>query len=138
MKNLKYLSLVKYVLLVLGVLTLVPMFTIDINSVDMMLLCAYVFFGIAVVLLIVLAALNFGKDSGGSKIGRWVGLGIIIVAVLSYFFLAKMDPVKLADGTVYSDALTLKGTDTMLYVAYVTFAAMIVVVIGGEIRNSLK
>lgn len=138
MKNNKILSIIKYVLLVLGALTVVPMFVLDINSVDFMLYCAYGFFAIAVILMVVMTIANFGKDAGKSKIGLWVAIGVTVLAVLSYFVFASTSPVSLADGQVISDELTLRSTDALLYVSYGTFAALVLAVIGGEISNSIK
>ena len=81
MKNQKIFTAIKAILLVLGLASLLPMFTVDINSVDLMLYCAYAFIGIAIVSLVGLMAFNIGKNPGGSKIGTWVAIATAVVAV---------------------------------------------------------
>jgi len=41
MKNKLFFTIIKFALLILGVATLIPMFAIDINSVDALLYCVY-------------------------------------------------------------------------------------------------
>lgn len=60
-----------------------------------------------------------------------------MAAVVAYFT-ASSEPVTLADGTVEDSLFALKLTDTLLYVTYAAFAAVVVLLIGGEIRNSIK
>ena len=127
----------KFILLILGVVALIPMFVVDINSVDMILGYTYVLFAIAVLAAVVMTAVNFGKSNNNSKIGIVV-FGLLIVATVIAYFAASTDPVALADGTVEDSLFALKLTDTLLYVTYAAFAAVVVLLIGGEIRNSIK
>ncbi len=133
----KALNILKFVLLLLGVATLIPMLAIDTNSVDMMLDYTYVLFAIAVVAAIVMTAINFGKSNNNSKIGIIV-FGLLIVAVVVAYLLSSPEPITLASGKVEDSATTLKLTDTLLYVTYAAFTAVVVLLIGGEIRNSIK
>ncbi len=133
----KALNILKFILLVLGVAALIPMLVVDINSVDMILVYTYILFAIAVVAAVVMTAVNFGKSSNNSKIGVIVFGLLLVVTVVSYFA-ASTDPVTLADGTVEDSVAALKLTDTLLYVTYAAFAAVVVLLIGGEIRNSIK
>ena len=133
----KALNILKFILLILGVAALMPMLFVDINSVDMILGYTYVLFAIAVVAAIVMTAVNFGKSNNNSKIGIIV-FGLLIVAAVVAYFTASSDPVALADGTVEDSLFALKLTDTLLYVTYAAFAAVVVLLIGGEIRNSIK
>lgn len=133
----KALNILKFILLILGVVALIPMFVVDINSVDMILGYTYVLFAIAVLAAVVMTAVNFGKSNNNSKIGIVV-FGLLIVATVIAYFAASTDPVALADGTVEDSLFALKLTDTLLYVTYAAFAAVVVLLIGGEIRNSIK
>ena len=133
----KALNILKFILLVLGVAALIPMLVVDINSVDMILVYTYILFAIAVVAAVVMTAVNFGKSSNNSKIGVIVFGLLLVVTVVSYFA-ASTDPVALADGTVEDSVAALELTDTLLYVTYAAFAAVVVLLIGGEIRNSIK
>lgn len=137
--NSKYIyTTIKIILLVGALASLIPMFTVDINSVDALLYCVYGYIALAVVALVVLALANIGKSSGGSHIGAIVGVVLAAVAVASYYLLASAEPIVLADKTVIDSELALKGTDVMLYTAYASFALLVLVVVFGEIRNSLK
>jgi hypothetical protein len=138
MKNQKIFTASKAILLVLGLASLLPMFTVDINSVDLMLYCAYAFIGIAIVALVGLMAFNIGKNPGGSKIGTWVAIATAVVAVAVHFTISAAEPVALADGSIVDDAFVLTATDTMLYTAYATFAGVVVAMVYGVIRNALK
>ncbi len=133
----KALNILKFILLILGVVALMPMLFVDINSVDMILDYTYVLFAIAVAAAIVMTAVNFGKSNNNSKIGIIV-FGLLIVAAVVAYFTASSEPVTLADGTVEDSLFALKLTDTLLYVTYAAFAAVVVLLIGGEIRNSIK
>ena len=138
MKNKLFFTIIKFAMLILGVATLIPMFAIDINSVDALLYCVYGYIGIAVLVLLVMAVANMGKSGGGMHLGLIVGGVIAVVAVVSYFVLASTSSVTLADGSVITDELVLKGTDTMLYTSYAAFALLVLVMVFGEIRNSFK
>ncbi len=133
----KALNILKFILLILGVVALIPMLVVDINSVDLILDYTYILFAIAVVAAVVMTAVNFGKSNNNSKIGIIV-FGLLIVAVVVAYLFASTDPVTLADGSVVDSVFALKLTDTLLYVTYAAFAAVVVLLIGGEIRNSIK
>ncbi len=133
----KVLNITKYVFLLLGLLTLVPMLAVNVESVDMMLYVAYVYFAFALLATVVFTFVNMGKSSNGSKIGIYVFGALIVVGVISYF-LSSATPVPNSDGTWFTSAGELKATDTLLYMTYISFAALILILIGGEIKNSLK
>lgn len=133
----KALNILKFILLVLGVVALLPMVFIDINSVDMILNYTYILFALAILAVVVMTVMNFGKSGNDSKIGVIV-FGCLLVAVIIAYFAASTTPVTIADGTVVDSVVTLKLTDTLLYVTYAAFAAVVVLLIGGEIRNSIK
>lgn len=104
----KALNILKFILLILGVVALMPMLFVDINSVDMILDYTYVLFAIAVAAAIVMTAVNFGKSNNNSKIGIIV-FGLLIVAAVVAYFTASSEPVTLADGTV-EDSLVRSET----------------------------
>ena len=130
-------TIIKAILLLGAVATLIPMFTVGVESVDALLYCVYGYIGLAVLALLVLGLANLGKSSGGSYIGASVAVVLAAVAVASYYLLANDQPIELAKETI-TDGFILKGTDVMLYTSYASFALLILVVIVGEIRNSFK
>lgn len=132
----KILKIVEAVLLVLGVASLIPMFS-NSDSVDMMLYCAYAYVGVALIATIVLTALNMGKSANKSKIGFVVFGACVLVLVGTYMF-GNVTPVLGSDGTVFDSIAELKTADMILYSNYIGFAAAIVLLIAGEIRNSFK
>lgn len=133
----KALNILKFVLLLVGVATLLPMLMGNVNNVDFILNYAYLLFAVAILSVVILTALNFGKGGGGSKYGMFVFGGLIVAVVVSYL-LAGTTPVTIADGSVIDSVATLKLSDTLLYVTYAVFAAVVLLLIGGEIRNSIK
>ena len=138
MKNQKIYTVIKAALLVLGLASLLPMFLTDINNVDLMLYCAYAFFGLALVIMVALTVAYMGKNPGGSKVGTYVFAAIAAAAVAIHFLVSKDAPVALADGSIVDDKMILTLTDTMLFTAYATFAGVVAAMIFGVIRNALK
>ncbi len=133
----KTLNILKYVLLLAGAATLIPMIS-NSENVDLMLNCGYLFLGLAIVSTVVLTAMNFGKDSNGSKVGLFVFAALAVVVVLCYFVFSSDAVVLGSDGTAFDVSTTLKWTDTLLYTTYISFAALVVLLVFGEIRNSFK
>ena len=133
----KILNVVEILLLAVGVLSVV-LWLSGASDVDMMLYVAYVYLAIAAVAAIVMTAMNMGKSNNKNKIGLYVFGLLAILAVVFYFTLASAAPVTGPDGTVYDNALTLKLTDTMLYLAYASLGGLLVFLLAGEIWKALK
>jgi hypothetical protein len=105
---------------------------------DVMLTIAVIYLIVAALAAVVMTAMNMGKGRGNSKIGLYVYGGLVVLAFVFYFTIAKSITVFGADGTPFSDVFTLKATDTMLYLAYFALAAVVVFLLIGEVRKALK
>ncbi len=133
----KILTIVEIILLAIGVLSIV-LWIAGIVDVDLMLYVAYAYFAIAVVVAVVMTAMNMGKSSNKNRIGLYVFGVFAILAVVFYFTLGNATPVVDAGGNVYDNDFTLKITDVMIYLTYAGLGAIILVLLGGEIRKALK
>jgi hypothetical protein len=134
----KILNILEIILLAVGLLSCVVLMVWGENYIDLMLYVTYAYLAIAAVVAIVMTAMNMGKSKNTSKIGLYVGGACAILAVVFYFALASSQPVVDAGGNVYEGILELKGTDTMLYLAYATLGGALLFTILGEIRNAIK
>ncbi len=133
----KILTIVEIILLAIGLLSVV-LWIAGVADVDMMLYVAYAYFAIAVVVAIVMTAMNMGKSSNKNKIGLYVFGVFAVLAVVFYFVLGNTTAVVDAGGNVYDNPFVLKVTDTMIYLTYSGMAAIILVLLAGEIRKALK
>ena len=139
----KYLSIIKYVLLALSAVSilLLPVMGgmeggVD-KSVGLMLIWAYVLLGLTIVITLLMPLVNLIKNPGNA-LRSMLGLGILVVAIGVCYALSSDTPVVNSAGGFFEDKLALRLSDTGLYAAYFALAATIVVVIFGEIRNSFK
>ncbi len=107
-------------------------------NVSPMLIVGAVYLGLAVVLTVVMTAMNMGKGRSNSNIGLWVFGGLAVLGVIFYFVVASSATVTGADGTVFDNVFTLKISDTMLYLAYAAGGLTILFLLWGEIRKALK
>jgi hypothetical protein len=137
----KVLSLIKYVLLLVCVLTLVGVLTLGAGSgyegVDLMLYWAYALLAAAVLITVVLSAVNITKNPKGAK-GSLLGVGLVIVVLVVTYFMSSTEPMIIGGGEVYDDAFGLRITDMQLYTTYIALAVAFLAAIFGEIRNSFK
>jgi hypothetical protein len=133
----KILNILEVLLLAIGLLSCV-LWIVGVVDVDMMLYVAYAYLGLAFAVAIVMTAMNMGKSRNTNKIGLYVGGACVVLAVVFYLVLASSQPVTDAGGEVYDSVFELKGTDTMLYLAYATLGGALLFTIIGEIRNAIK
>jgi Na+/proline symporter len=133
----KILNIVEIILLAVGVLSCV-LWLVGVADVDLMLYVAYAFLIIAFLVAIVMTVMNMGKSRNKNKIGLIVGGFCVVLAVVFYVAFASSQPVTDAGGEIYDGVLELKGTDTMLYLAYTTLIGALVCTLLGEIRNAIK
>ena len=107
-------------------------------NVSPMLIVGAVYLGLAVVLTVVMTAMNMGKGRSNSNIGLWGFGGLAVLGVIFYFVVASSATVTGADGTVFDNVFTLKISDTMLYLAYAAGGLTILFLLWGEIHKALK
>ncbi len=135
----KILKIVEVVLLAVGAAGLLYWILMPGDEyVDFMLYVAYAYVAIAIVVAVVMTAMNIGKSRGRNRIGMYVFGVFAVLAVVFYFTLGNAAPVTDAGGRVFDSEFTLKITDTMIYLAYAGLAAIILVLLAGEIRKACK
>ncbi len=134
----KITSIILYVLLGLGILSVLPAFIYGDNGVDYMLYYTYALLGIAVLATVVMSIINIGKSSGGGKTAL-IGLAAVVVVLAISYFLASGDPILISGGKdIYDSKFGLIATDMGLYTTYIALGVAIFVALYGAVRNSLK
>lgn len=134
----KALSILKYVLFGVGVLTLLlVMFMSNDNGVGIMLTWSYVLVVVALAAALLMPLFNLSQNPKGAK-RSLLGLVVVIVVVGVSLALSSTTPVVDAAGTVYDKPGQLRLTDAGLYTTYFALIAAVLAVVLGEIRNSFK
>ena len=142
----KYLSIIRYVLITASVVLLLLGAINDPGMeaggshpwVDAMLRWTYVIFGIAVVIVAVMAVFSISQNPKGAK-RSLLGVAILAVIVAISWALADTSPVYIEGGkTLYDNVANLKIAGAELILAYIVFAATILAIIGGEVYKTFK
>lgn len=134
----KITSIILYVLLALGILSVIPAFIYGADGVDFMLYYTYALLAIAILAAVVMSVINMGKNPGGGK-AALVGLAVVVVVLAASYFLAGSDPIAVSGGKeVYDSKFGLIVTDMGLYTTYFALGAAILVALWGAIRSSVK
>ena len=141
----KYEKIIKWVLVALfivGVVFSLYGFLVGFETngnapVDMLLYCAYAFAGIAI-LAVLLGVLVIGGINNPKSLLKIVG-GLVVVAAIAAvaYVLAPGTPAVGYLGEPVSDA-TLKLTDTILNLTYLTFGASILALVVGWIVGATR
>ncbi len=132
----KYLSIVRWVLMIISILAIGLYFVTDSVPVDVMLNWGYIMLGIAVVCVILFPTIALIQNPKGA-INSLAGLAIIAVVVGVSSTMASGETV-VTPGNVYDDPFWIKLTDIELFTMYFFLAATVVVIVYGEIRNAFK
>lgn len=133
----KALSLLKYALLAVCVITLILVFTMDNGSgVDAILIWAYILLGIAIAAAVLLPLINLAQNPKGAM-RSLLGLGVMVVVLGISYAVSSSEPIVTPVAT-FDNPTILKWTDTGLYLGYIALFGAIIVAILGEIRNSFK
>ena len=106
------------------------------NAVDVLLYWTYIMLGLAVFSWVIIGLIVSTKNNPKSlvKIGIVI-LGVAALCLIAYL-LAKGNPAMAYNGPEVS-AGTLKLTDTILNLTYITGGAAILAIIVGEIRMAI-
>lgn len=135
----KYLSIVRYVLIVVSVIVvLLPFITSTgaVQDVDAMLQWTYAMIGITVASVIILPLFNLAKNPKAA-VRSFVGILIVGVVFAVAYSLADSTPIEAATKT-YDNVTELKLSDTGLYMTYVAFSVAIVSIVVTEVYNLFK
>ena len=138
----KYLSIVRYILLLLGLVAVVPVFFASTEgglslTIGMGLMLSYILLGLAVVTVVLMSLFNVIQSPKGSM-GSLVGVGMVILLAVVCYALGKSDPVVNSGGGFFTNPFELKLTDMGLYMTYVALVIAILAAVYGQIRNAFK
>lgn len=131
----KYLAILKYVLLAISALTMVPIF-LDLTSVDLMLRWAYVLLGAAVAAAVLFPLFNIAQNPKGAA-RSLVGVAIVAIVLGISYALGSAEAV-VTPGATYTDPTVLKLSDTGLFTMYAAMTVTIAAIVIGEIGNIFK
>ena len=132
----KYLSIIRYVLLAISALTVILFFA-GATDVDLMLEWAYILLAATAAAAILFPIIGIVQNPKAA-LRSLVGLIIVVVVIGISYVLASDVPVTGSDGVVFDNNLTLKLSDTGLFAAYAAMAVAILAAIIGEISNAFK
>jgi len=132
----KYLSIVRWALMLISALTIILYFAGAVTDVDMMLNWAYIVLGIAVVCVIVFPAFTLAQNPKGA-VRSLIGL-LILAVVLGVCYALGSDETVVTAGEVYTNRVALKVTDMGLFATYIALFVAVASIIVCEIRNSFK
>lgn len=130
----KYLPIIKYALLILSVLAVILGIM---SNVDIMMLWAYLILFVTIALTIIMPLIGVLQNPQAAK-GGLVGLVAILLVFGVSYLLASDEAITLASGAVIDSKGALIFSDTALFATYITFAGVIVSIIGSEIYKSFK
>lgn len=134
----KYAKYILYLLFGLGVLITI-LFLINTENMGMLdtyLVYAYILFGLAIVLAILLPLISMIQNP---KSFKKVGLGILLATVVvGISYLAASGDSVSVNVTTPPTALTYKITDTGLIMVYILLAAAFVSIVAGSLVNMVR
>lgn len=138
----KYLSIIRIVLIVISVAIVAAAFLTQGSApepnVDAMLRWTYAMVGIATLSAVLLPLVNIAKNPK-SAVRSLIGLAIVAVVVLIAYALSDATPVYTpgnAEG--YTDALELRLSDTGLITTYIALGIAIASIVVTEVYNLFK
>ncbi len=135
----KYLPIIKYVLLIVSAVLLAFGMVQGEGSValDVMLVWSLVMVLLTIALTVIMPLVAVFQNPK-SAVRSLIGLGILVVVFLISYALATDDPIRLASGKIMDDSFELKFSDTSLWMTYITFAGVILSILYGELYKVFK
>ncbi len=133
----KYLSILRYVLLIASVVVVAQGFTGAEIVVDTMLNWAYILMGITAVLSVGMPLINLAKNPAAA-VRSLIGVAIVAVVLVVTYNLSDATPITTATGDVFDNELELRLSDTGLYTTYFAFGVCVLSIIVLEIYNMFK
>lgn len=138
----KYLSILKYVLLIISALVVIGVAVTYTEGQESSMLNLMLVWALAMILLTIAAIIIMPLvgvfQNPKSAVQGLIGLGAIVVVFLVSYALSNDNPIPLPSGKVMDDSFSLKFSDTALYATYITFAGVIVSIIFGEFYKIFK
>ena len=130
----KYLPILKYILLILGFVAGVLSMT---GSVDGVLYMSYILLGITVALAVIMPLASIAQNpKTASK--ALVGIGVLGAICAVSWILASDEPITLASGDILDNPFALKIADLQIFATYITFAGALLAIVTTEIYKIFK
>ncbi len=136
----KYLSIIRYALLIVSVVIVAVPFitqTGSTPSVDTMLSWAGGLLGLTTLLAIVLPMLNLAQNPKGAM-RSLIGVAIVAIVFGVAYGLSDATPITAPGGVVYDNVLELRLSDTGLFATYFAMATAVGSIVVLEIYNMFK
>lgn len=130
----KYLPILKYILLLTGIVA----GALSMNgSVDSMLYITYTLLALTTALVVLMPLYQIAKNPKSAK-KSLLGFGILATVCIISWVLASDEPVILASGEVLDNVTELKVTGLLIYSTYITFAGAILAIVSTEFYKIFK
>ncbi len=149
----KYIKILSWVLMVLGVASLVYLVVMSavkpepsmefISSVGaaegagMIITYTYMLVALAVLLAVLFPVVNIFVNPK-SAVRALIGLGGVAIILVGAYFLASGEPMRLGDGTIYDSTFGLYLSDMMLFLTYSAVVVAFLSIITVELRSAFK
>lgn len=132
----KYLSIIKYILLIVSAI-LVALGATGVMDIDAMLLWGLGMIILTIALAVIMPVFGILQNPK-SATRSLIGLGALVVMVLVSYALATDEPITLASGKMIDNSFALKFSDTALYATYIMFVGVIISLVFGELYKAIK
>lgn len=132
----KYLSIIKYVLIVLSVVAVIVGLSAP-DNIDVLFVWSYAMIFTTIGLTVILPLIGLFQDPKAA-VRALIGLGAIVLVFVVSYALSSAEPITLPSGVVLDNVTALRFSDTALYAMYITFSGVIVSIVGSEIYKSFK
>lgn len=139
----KYLSIIKYVLLVASfVLVIFGATTYDSlaasnGALDTMLVWAAVMLILTAALALAMPLVGIAQNPK-SATKTLMGLGVLAVIVLVSYALSSVEPLLMTNGKIVDNVAELRFSDMALYTTYIMFGVLLLSMIVTEVYKSVK
>ncbi len=140
----KYLSIIKYVLLLLSVVIAVwgiSSYTENDPSteggISAMITFAGIMLGLTAALVVIMPVISIAQNPASAK-RSLIGIALMGVVFFAAYAMADIEPITLANGEILDNPTELKFSDIALYSTYITFGALVVAMVGSELYKAIK
>ncbi len=140
----KYLSIIKYALLLLSVVIAVWGITSytegDASTeggISAMISFAGIMLGLTAALVVVMPVISIVQNPASAK-RSLIGIALMAIVFFVAYAMAGAEPITLASGKILDNPTELKFSDFALYSTYITFGALIVAMVGSELYKAIK
>lgn len=131
----KYLSIIKYALLLLSLVVVVV--GVAGISLDAMLMWAGVMLVLTIAMALIMPLFGVFENPQSAK-GSLIGLGLIALLFVVSYLLSTADPITMAGGEVFDSKGALLYADTALWSTYISFGVAAISIVGSEVYNLFK